>query len=183
MGALAFENDRWRVADQTAAFLSVDRDVCRRAFYAEALSFISEVVECIRSWESDPDYDPERMIEDWARDEGAGVFDTDRRYNSDLTHVEGTASGEFLRLAFERPEFDRKNDYRLYLVCVRLEEGRLGRVLTTSELDRFTRRFYAPSYRRSLEKIPEERWDELHSELEHEEPRTRQKRPPRRKAS
>ena len=183
MGAPAFENERWRIADHTAAFLSVDRDVCRRAFYGETLNLISKVVECVRSWENDPDYDPERMIEDWARDEGAGVFDEDRRYRSDLTHVEKIASGEFLRLAFERPELDHKNDYHRYLVCVRIEEERVGRQLTTSELERFTRRFYAPSYRRNLDKIPKEQWDELHSELEHEEPRTHQKRLPRRKAS
>lgn len=183
MGAVAFENERWKIADRTAAFLSVDRDACRRAFYAEPLSLISEVVECVRSWENDPDYDPERMIEDWARDVGAGVFDEGRRHKGDLTHAGRAASGEFLRLAFERPELDRENDYHLYLVCVRIEEERLGRQLTTSELDRFTRRFYAPSYRRNMEKVPKEQWDELHSELEHEEPRARHKRPPRRKAS
>ena len=183
MGTLAFEDERWRIADQTAAFLSVDRDACRRAFYGEPLNLVSEVVECVRSWENDPGYDPERMIEDWARDVGAGVFDEDRRYGSDLTHVGRTASGEFLRLAFKRPELGHENDYLLYLLCVRIEEERLGRQLTTSELDRFTRRFYAPSYRRNREKIPKEQWDELHSELEHEEPRARQKRLPRRKAS
>jgi hypothetical protein len=179
MGTPAFENERWRIADHTAAFLSVDRDVCRRAFYGETLNLISKVVECVRSWENDP----ERMIEDWARDESAGVFDEDRRYRSDLTHVEKIASGEFLRLAFERPELDHKNDYHLYLVCVRIQEERVGRELTTSELARFTQRFYAPSYRRNLDKIPQEQWDELNLELEHEEPRTHQKRLPRRKAS
>ncbi len=182
MGALAFENERWRIADQTAAFLSIDRDVCRRAFYGESLNLVSQVVESVRSWESDPDYDPEKMIEDWGRDVGAGVFDEERRYKSDLTHIEKVLSGEVLRLALERPELRHENDYLLYLVCVRIEEERLGRQLATSELDRFTHRFYAPSYRRNLEKIPKEQWDELHSELEHEEPRTRHKRPPRRKA-
>ena len=182
MGALPFENDRWRIADQTAAFLSIDRDACRRAFYAEPLSLVSEVVESVRSWENDPDYDPERMIEDSARDVGAGVFDEDRRYKSDLMHVAKIASGEFLRLAFERPELD-KNDYHLYLICVRIEEERLGRQLTTSELDRFTRRFYAPSYHRNMEKIPKEQWDELHWQLEHEEARAHQKQPPIRQAS
>jgi hypothetical protein len=183
VGAFAFDNDRWRIADQTAAFLSVDRDVCRRAFYEEPLSLVSEVVGWIRSWEDEPGYDPERMIEGWARDVGAGVFDEDRRYKSDLTHVGEILSAEFTRLAFERPELDHEYDYHLYLICVRLEEDRLGRRLTTSELDRFTRRFYAPSYLRDLEKIPKEQWDQLHSELEHEEPRTRRKRPPRRTAS
>lgn len=182
VGALAFENERWRIADQTAAFLLIDRDVCRRAFYGESLNFVSQVVECVRSWENDPDYDPETMIEDWAHDVGAGVFDEDRRNKSDLMHIEKIVAGEFLRFALKRPELRHENEYHLYLVCVRIEEERLGRQLTTSELDRFTRRFYAPSYRRNLEKIPKEQWDELRLELEHEEPHTRGKRLPRRKA-
>ncbi len=183
MGAFASDNDRWRIADQTAAFLSVDRDVCRRAFYEEPLGLVSEVVGWVRSWEDEPGYDPERMIEDWARDVGAGVFDEYRRHKSDLTHVGEILSGEFVRLAFERPELDGEYDYHLYLICVRLEEDRLGRRLTTSELDRFTRGFYAPSYLRDLGRIPKEHSDQLHSELEHEEPSTRRKRPPRRTAS
>jgi hypothetical protein len=156
--------------------------VCRRAFYEEPLSLVSEVVESVRSWEGDPSHDPEKMIEDWARDVDAGVFDEERRYKSDLTHVGEIMGGELLRLAFKRPELDRNYEYHLYLICVQLEEDRLGRQLMTSELERFTRRFYAPSYRRDLGNIPKERWDELHSELEHDNPRTRQKRPPRRRA-
>jgi hypothetical protein len=178
----SYGNERWRIADHTAAFLQVDRDVCRRAFYRETLSLLSEVVESVCSWEVDPNYDPEKMIEEWARDVGAGVYDEDRPYEGDLAHVGEIVSGVFLRLAFERPELDDEYDYHLYLVCVRLEEDKLGRQLTPSELDRFTRNFYAPSYRRTLEKIPKEQWDQLHLELEHEESSTRRKRPLRRRA-
>jgi hypothetical protein len=183
VGVFALDNDRWRIADQTAAFLSVDRDVCRMALYEEPLGLVSEVVESVLTWKDDPDYDPERMIMDWARDVGAGVFDETRRNKSDLTHIGEIVSGEFLRLAFERPELDPEYDYHLYLICVRLEEKRLGRKLTPSQLDQFTRRFNAPSYRRDLAKIPKEQWDDLYLELEDEEPRIRQKRPPRQKVS
>ena len=96
-------------------------------------------------------------------------------------HVGEIVSGVFLPLAFERPELDDEYDYHLYLVCVQLEEDKQGRQLTPSELDRFTRNFNAPSYRRDLEKIPKEQWDHLYLELEHEEPSPRRKRPPRRR--
>jgi hypothetical protein len=156
--------------------------VCRRAFYGEPLSLVSEVVEAVRSWEDDPDYKPEELIENWARDVGAGVYDEVRRYGSDLVHVGEIVSVMFQRFALERPELDDEYDYHLYLVCMQLEEDKLGRQLTTSELDRFTRNFYAPSYRRDMEKIPKEQWDQLYSELGNEEPSTRRKRPPRRRA-
>jgi hypothetical protein len=177
-----FDNERWRIADQTAAFLSVDRDVCRRAFYGEPLALVSEVVQWVRSEEDAPDFDPERMILGWARDVGAGVFDEDRRRGRDLIHVGDIVAGEFLQLAFRRPKFDHNYDYTIFLACVRLEESRVGRQLTPSELDRFTRSFTARSYRRDLESIPQEQWDEFHAELEYEEPRTRLKRPPYRRA-
>ena len=176
------DNERWKIADQTAAFLAVDRDVCRRAFYGEPLGLVSEVVWWVRSEKDAPDFDPERMIMDWARDVGAGVYDKDRRHNRGLIHVGDMAADEFLQLAFRRPEFDHNYDYVLFLVCVRLEESRIGRQLTPSELDRFTRGFNSPSYRRDLESIPQEQWEELHAELEYEEPRTRLKRPPYRQA-
>ena len=183
MGALTFEDDRWEIEDLTAAFLQIDRDVCRRAFYGESLSLVSDVVGWVRSWKGDPNYDPEQMIEDWAREVGAGIFDEDRSYRSDLKHVGESLSGELLRLAFKRPELDDEYDYHLYLICVRLEEDKIGRQLTTSELDQFTRRFYAPSYRRDLERIPKEQWEQLHWELNHEEPSSRRKRPLRRRVS
>lgn len=182
MGRGSVDNERWRIADQTAAFLSIDRDVCRRAFYAEPLRLVSEVVQWVRSEKDAPNFDPEKMIVDWARDVGAGVFDEDRGRGRDLIHVGGIVAGEFLQLASNRPKFDHDYDYTLFLVCVRLEESRVGRRLTPSELDGFTRSFNAPSYRRDLKRIPQEQWDELHAELEYEEPRTRLKRPPYRRA-
>jgi len=182
VGSGNVDNERWRIADQTAAFLSVDRDVCRRAFYGEPLGLVSEVVQWVRSEKDAPDFDPERMIIDWARSVGAGVFDEGRRRGHDLTHLGKIVAGEFLELALRRPKFDHDTDYTLFLVCVRLEESRVGRRLTPSELDRFTRSFNAASYRQDLESIPQEQWDELHAELAYEEPRTRLKRPPYRRA-
>ena len=38
------ENERWRVADRPADLLSVDRDVCRRAFHREPEERVREVV-------------------------------------------------------------------------------------------------------------------------------------------
>jgi hypothetical protein len=146
------------------------------------LGLVSEVVEAVRSWEPDPDYDPEKLIESWARDVGAGVYDEDRRHGGDLVHVGDIAWDELRHLALKRPKLDHEYDYHLYLVCVRLEEEKLGRQLTSSELDRFTRSFYASSYRRDLEKIPREVWDQLDSELEQESPSARRKRAPRRRA-
>jgi hypothetical protein len=177
-----YGDERWRIADQTAAFLQVDRDVCRRAFYEEPLGLVSEVVEAVRSWEDDPDYDPENLIESWARNEGAGVYDEERRHGGGLVPLGVLVGDQLLRLALNRPKLDGEYDYHLYLACMRLEEDKLGRQLTASELDRFTRSFYAPSYRRDLETIPREVWDQLDSELEEEAPASRQKRPPRRKA-
>lgn len=177
----AYENERWWAADQTAAFLSVDRDTCRRAFYGEPLSLVSEVVGWVRSQEHEPNYDPEKLIEGWAREVGAGVFDEERRGKSNFTHVGEVVADEFLHLASKRPELEYELEYRLYLICVQLEEAKVGRQLITSELEQFTRRFYAPSYRRDLQKIPQRLWDELYLDLEQENPRTRRKRPPRRK--
>jgi hypothetical protein len=146
------------------------------------LGLVSEVVEAVRSWKDDPDYDPEKLIESWARDVGAGVYDEERRHGGDLVHIGDIVGDQLLRLALKRPKLDGEYDYHLYLVCVRLEEDKLGRQLTASELDRFTRSFYVPSYRRDLETIPREVWDQLDSDLEQEAPRAHRKRPPRRRA-
>jgi hypothetical protein len=68
------ENERWRFADRAAEFLSVDREVCRRAFHEEPEKRVQEVVRWILSECDLPGYDPERMIERWAREQGAGVY-------------------------------------------------------------------------------------------------------------
>ena len=73
------ENERWRVADWAADFLSVDREVCRRAFYEEPENRVQEVIWRVLSERDLSGYDPERMVERWAREQGAGVYSRDRR--------------------------------------------------------------------------------------------------------
>ncbi len=68
------ENERWKAADQAADLLSVDREVCRRAFYREPEERVHEVVRWVLSERDLPGYDPERTIEQWAREYGAGVY-------------------------------------------------------------------------------------------------------------
>src|ERR687890_385568 len=108
-----YGGERWRIADQTAAFLQVDRDVCRRAFYGEPLGLVSEVVDAVYSWRDDPGYDPEELIESWARYEGAGVYDEERRCGGGLVALGGLVENQFLRLAFSRPKLDGEYDYHL----------------------------------------------------------------------
>ncbi len=81
------ENERWRVADRAADLLSVDRDVCRRAFHREPEERVREVVRWVLSERDLSEHvDPERMIECWARDQGAGLYGGDRR-RTELEHV------------------------------------------------------------------------------------------------
>lgn len=82
------ENERWRVADQAADLLSVDRDVCRRAFHREPEERVREVVRWVLSERnfSSGHVDSERMIECWARNQGAGLYGGDRR-RTELEHV------------------------------------------------------------------------------------------------
>jgi hypothetical protein len=68
------ENERWRIADRAADLLSVDREVCRRAFHRESEERVREVVRWVLSERDLPEHDPERMIEHWAREQGAGVY-------------------------------------------------------------------------------------------------------------
>ena len=81
------ENERWRVADRAADFLSVDREVCRRAFHQEPEERVREVVRWVLSERDLPEHDPERMIERWAREQGAGVYDQSYRAGG-LEHLE-----------------------------------------------------------------------------------------------
>jgi len=85
----AIDNERWRVADQAANFLSVDREVCRRAFHNEPEQRVREVVRWILVERNTFGRDPERTIERWAREHGAGVYDEDHRRGGDLERVEG----------------------------------------------------------------------------------------------
>jgi hypothetical protein len=82
------ENERWRAADRAAETLSVDWEVCRRAFYREPEERVQEVVRRILSERDLPEHDPERMIERWAREHGAGVYNRYRRRGG-LEQVEG----------------------------------------------------------------------------------------------
>ena len=41
------ENEDWRMADQAANFLSIDRDACRRAFYQEPEERVRKVVRWV----------------------------------------------------------------------------------------------------------------------------------------
>ena len=85
-----FTNEDWRLADQAAAFLRVDRDVCRRAFHREPGHRVREVVRWVLSERDLPGHDPERMIEGWAREHRAGVYG-DRRRAGGLERVDGIA--------------------------------------------------------------------------------------------
>lgn len=80
------ENEGWGVADRAADLLSIDRDVCRRAFHREPEECVREILRWVLAQWDLPGYDPERMIEGWAREHGAGLFGEDCRHAS-LEHV------------------------------------------------------------------------------------------------
>ena len=81
------ENERWKVADQAADLLCVDREVCRRAFYREPEERVHEVVRWILSEHELFGHGPEPMIEQWAREHGAGVYCEDH-HTEGLEHLE-----------------------------------------------------------------------------------------------
>jgi hypothetical protein len=82
------DNEGWKVADQIANSLGIDREVCRRAFYREPEERVREVVRWVLSERDLPAHDPEQMIERWARRRGAGVYGEHRRHGN-VEHVEG----------------------------------------------------------------------------------------------
>jgi hypothetical protein len=82
------ENERWRVADRAADLLSVDREVCRRAFHREPEERVQEVVRWALAERNLSEHNLEWMIEGWARERGAGVYGENRRC-ADLEHVQG----------------------------------------------------------------------------------------------
>ena len=152
--------------DLTAAYLCVDRDVCRRALFRETVGAVSEAVRFVLAGKDAPDYDPERSLTEWARGRGAGVFGEKRhRTHGELQHVGMVAESVLGRLVEHRPRLNPASEYHLYLAGVRTEEKTLGRRMTPSELDLFERRFHAAGYRQILEAIPPEAWDELETEL------------------
>ena len=91
------ENERWRIADWAAGSLSVDREVCRRAFHREPEERVREVVRWVLSERDFLGQDPELTIERWAREHGAGVYCRDR-LRGDLERVEGAV----VRVIFRR---------------------------------------------------------------------------------
>ena len=82
-----FDNERWRLADQAADFLSIDRDACRRAFHQEPEERVHRVIRWVISERNLPEHHPERIIECWARKHDAGVYGESRRHGR-LEHVE-----------------------------------------------------------------------------------------------
>ena len=76
------ENEFWGIADWAADLLSIDRDVCRRAFHQEPEESVRKVLWWVLAERDLPGHDPERMIEDWAREYGAGVYRENRRRGS-----------------------------------------------------------------------------------------------------
>lgn len=84
----AVENEGWAVADRAADCLRADREMCRRAFYGEPEERVREIVRWVLSKRELPEHDPERMLERWAREHGAGVYSRERRRGG-LEQVEG----------------------------------------------------------------------------------------------
>jgi hypothetical protein len=78
----------WRVADRAAEFLSIDRDVCRRAFYQEPEERVRKVVRYVASKRSLSRHDLERIIERWAYEHSTGIYGQNRRCG-DLERLEG----------------------------------------------------------------------------------------------
>jgi hypothetical protein len=66
--------------------LSVDRDVCRRAFHREPEDRVREVVRWVLFERVLCGHDDPEMIEWWARDTRAGLYTEDRR-RANLEHV------------------------------------------------------------------------------------------------
>jgi hypothetical protein len=85
----AIENERWRVADRAADYLSVDWEACRRAFLQEPEERVREAVWWALCERNLPGHDPERMSEGWARERDAGVYGENGRRGGGLEHVEG----------------------------------------------------------------------------------------------
>ncbi len=81
------ENERWRIADQAADFLSIDREVCRRAFHREPEERVREVVRWVLAEQGLPGHEAEGMIEGWARERGAGIYGQSHRTGG-LEHLE-----------------------------------------------------------------------------------------------
>jgi hypothetical protein len=87
----------WRVADRAADLLSIDREVCRRAFYQEPEERVREIAQWILAKQGVAGDTLEWRIERWAREHGAGVYGQNLR-RGDLEPLEGIVG----RIAFGR---------------------------------------------------------------------------------
>lgn len=171
-------NDEWRIPDQAASFLFADRDVCRKVFHREPLDRVVMVIDWILFNQDVLSYDLEGELIEWAIEYGAGVYGPNRR-QGDLESVgeilyHEISYGVLSWIETERPGLTYAEECRIYFKRLRDKEENIGRQLTPSELDAFTRAFYAADYRKDLEKVSQEQWEELREELEERKPRTDQ---------
>ena len=61
------------VADQTAALLSVNRQVCREAFLDRPVQQVLAVTEWVLRHQEDEGFDPEAMVLGWHRNQRSGA--------------------------------------------------------------------------------------------------------------
>ena len=171
---MAFVNDEWHIPDYAAAFLLADREICRRVFHNEPLDRVVTVIDWVLSEQDNLGPDLEGSLTRWAIEHNAGVYGPKRR-QGDLVRIGDTLihelnQGTLSWIELERPGLTHADSYRIYLKRVRDREKSIGRRLSPSELEQFTRAFNAPGYRESLEKISAKQWEELHAELEVRKP-------------
>lgn len=163
-------NDEWRIPDQAAAFLFADRDICRRVFHREPLERVVEVVDWILSEGDALGPDLEGTLTRWAIEHEAGVYGPNRRQGNlerigEIVYRE-ISRGTLSWFETNNPNLTHAEKYRVYLKRLRDKEKSLRRKLTPSELDQFTRSFYSADYRKELERITPEQWEEVRDELE-----------------
>jgi hypothetical protein len=85
-----FNSEDWRFAGKAAAFLGVDRDLCRRALHWEPACCVRALARRVLFGCNLPAYNPEQVIEEWARERRAGVYGAGRR-SGDLERARGIA--------------------------------------------------------------------------------------------
>lgn len=163
-------SDEWRIPDQAAAFLFADRDICRRVFHREPLDQVVAVIDWVLSEQDSLGPDLEGTLTRWAIEHEAGVYGPNRRQGN-LEQVWEIVSREISQgtlswFETKNPRLTHAEKYRIYLKRLHDREKSLRRRLTPSELNQFTRSFYSADYRKELEKVSPEQWDEIRAELE-----------------
>ncbi len=73
------KGEDWQLAASVGAFLSVDRDVCRRAFHREPAYRVRAFALRVFSERHLPGCDAEETIENWAAERSAGVYGAGQR--------------------------------------------------------------------------------------------------------